>query len=80
LAINYEVLKKRRQEAEFLIYICLVEDAREAFREMGFDDAVLEIAYDRVDVIGKEIGKMWIDITKLDKKIEKIMKNEGGEE
>jgi ribosome assembly protein YihI (activator of Der GTPase) len=43
-------------------------------------DEYLDQLYDRVDVIGKEVGKMWIDITKLDKKIEKIMKNEGGEE
>jgi len=37
----------------------------------------LDQLYDRVDVVGREIGKMWIDITKLDKKIEKNMKNKG---
>jgi hypothetical protein len=40
----------------------------------------LDRLYDRVGVMGKEVGKMWIDMTKLDEKIEKIMKNEGGEE
>jgi hypothetical protein len=57
LAIDYEVLKKRRQEAEFLIYICLVEDAREAFREMGFDDAVLEIAEE--SCLHRLMTKLW---------------------
>jgi hypothetical protein len=44
MPINYEALEKRRQDAELLVYICLAENAREVFKEMGFNDAVLELA------------------------------------
>jgi peptidoglycan hydrolase CwlO-like protein len=60
-----------------IIWISVMMEIKKLEKKLHNIEEYLDQLYDRADIIGKEIGKMWIDITKINKKIEKTMKNKG---